>query len=92
MNKRRKDAEGVEHEYYNSLFTDLQKILKRLKSWDFSITKEGIKTEANELEKMNFLLMYHQIEQQKRYTSWFICLTIINIVVLILTAYITLCK
>ena len=90
--KRNTKNEGIKREYYNSLFTDIQAIYTRLQSWSLPVKSkatlsdslEGIIPEANELEKMQLLMVYHQAEQQKKYTLWFIVLTIL---IIILTAF-----
>jgi len=80
MKTRKTTTDGVKREYMNSLFTDLQAIHKRLINWELS--------GANNLEKMQLLMSFNQVEQQRKYTSWFIGLTIVNIVILIVSVLI----
>ncbi len=89
MSKRKTKTDGKKREYYNSLFTELQHILKRLNSWEFKVQDGGTIKHASDLEKLQLLMTYHQAEQQKKYTKWFIVLTIVNILILTLATIIS---
>jgi len=82
--RRRSPYSKNTHEYHNSCFTDLQHIFKRVHSWQF---KEG-DNEISPVKKLEMLLTYESIIHHKKYTRWFILLTILNIIVLGITAYI----
>ncbi len=86
----KRKTDNYKREYWNSLFTEIQYIRKRLHSWDYPVDAEG-KKQADDNQKMNILLIYHQILSQKNYTNWFIGLMITNIFLvltgIILTIY-----
>ncbi len=83
--RRVTSTDCIKREYYNSLFTELQDIREKLQHWDFRSRQGYSQTQLLVEEKMQLLLSYNQIEQQRKYTLWFIVLTIFNIVVLIAT-------
>src|SRR3989338_301474 len=79
--KRKTEHDGVKREYYNNLFTEIKAIRKRLPNWDLPVKEQvvdeiNITKQASDLEKLQLLMTYHQAEQQKKYTHWFIALTI----------------
>ena len=86
--KRKTLVDGEVRLYDNSLFTDLQDIMKRIHTYNLEINEKDGKINVNDSEKMNFLLMYHQADQQRRNSTWFIILTIVNILVLITSFFI----
>ena len=91
--RRVTSTDCINREYYNSLFTELQEIHKRARNWSLPIkNRETSKSvtditipEASDLEKLQLLMNYNQTEQQRKYTFWFIILTVVNIIVLIAT-------
>jgi len=93
FSRRVTSTDCIKREYYNSLFTELQEIHKRARNWSLPIknreTSRSVTDitlpEANDLEKLQLLMSYNQTEQQRKYTFWFIVLTIFNIVILIAT-------
>ena len=78
----------IKREYYNRLSTEIQKIRKNLAHWDLPVQEyiigqiKKIK-QASDLEKFQILMTYHHTEQQKKYTHWFIALTIFIIILTI---------
>ncbi len=90
--KRKTRTDGVKREYYNSLFTEIQEIRERLQHWDFGSRQGYSQTQLPVEEKMQLLLSYNQIEQQRKYTTWFIILTVMNILVLMASVVITIYK
>ena len=84
--ERKSKTDGGKREYYNSLFTELQHLLRRIKSWNFLVREGSHTRQATGLDKLRLLLTFVQIEENIKYTNWFITLTIVNIIVLILTA------
>lgn len=80
--ERKTKTDGHYRELYNSLFTEIQYIGGRLENWVFKKSKDG--PEATTVDKMNLLLMYHQIEQQRKHTRWFIILVIATIISVVL--------
>ena len=82
--KRKTKTDGIIREYYNGLFTELQEINKRLTIWDLPVNEHIVGEiklikQASNLEKLKLLIMYHSADQQRRYTKWFIVLTILLI-------------
>ena len=97
MEKRKTRADGIKREFWNSMFTDVQAIHKRLQNWSLPVKNrvssgslyDSTPPEANDLEKLQLLISYYQTEQQRKYTRWFIVLTIVNIFVLVASIVIT---
>lgn len=91
--RRITSTDCIKREYYNGLFTELQEIHKRARNWSLPIKNRETSRpatditlpEADDLEKLQLLMAYNQTEQQRKYTFWFIILTIVNIIVLIAT-------
>jgi len=86
--KRKTKTDGIKREYWNSLFSELQDIHTRLRNWDFRSGKYSNQLDSH--KKMEMMLMYHQVLSQKRYTQWFIGLTIANIFLILINLYLNL--